>query len=64
MEEILLALNAVEPIGIGILIWRQIVADRERDKLLAHIKENGEYMEMLLGHLIGVDLKQGRGIGG
>lgn len=52
MDEILTIIKAAEPIGIAILIWRSIVADRERAVLMKQAQETQQWMRGLFAELL------------
>lgn len=52
MDEILTVIKAVEPIGIGVLIWRSIVADRERAEVMRQQQQTQIWIEGLVGELL------------
>jgi hypothetical protein len=49
---ILEILDAVDSIGVAVLIWRSMVADDERAKLMEQLAENQKWIEGLVGTLL------------
>jgi hypothetical protein len=52
MDEFLTVVKAVEPLGIAILIWRSVVADRERERLMQQQQKTQEWIEGLVAELL------------
>ena len=63
MIEILELFKLVEPVGIVILIWRSLVADRESPKLLDQIERQQIWVEGLVTELLSKTEAHGR-VGG
>jgi len=52
MDEIIIAIKLIEPIGVGVLLWRAWVADKERAVMLDHQIKQQEWVEGLVGMLL------------
>lgn len=52
MDEVLAILHGVESVALSILIWRTLVADREREKLWDEISEIGDYFRSTIDYLL------------
>lgn len=50
--ELLQILDAVDSIGVAVLIWRSLVADKERAQMLKQQAKNQEWIEGLVGTLL------------
>lgn len=48
IQAFLAVLDATGSIGIAVLVWRAIVADKERSELLSILKENAAWLRALV----------------